>query len=82
MGKVELKIEIDADLLARAQAAGVAIGDFVDGQLRAALGEGELSGVGEDDRAQEWATENADAIKDHQARIAEFGPFGEDFRTW
>jgi hypothetical protein len=30
--------------------------------------------------AQQWAEENAGAIRDHQARIEKYGVFGEDLR--
>ncbi|WP_370657014.1 type II toxin-antitoxin system CcdA family antitoxin, partial [Klebsiella pneumoniae] len=33
-------------------------------------------------RAREWAAANAEAIRDHQDRIAVHGVFGDDLRTW
>jgi antitoxin CcdA len=38
--------------------------------------------VDEEAAATAWAVENAEAIRDHERRIEEFGVFGEDLRTW
>jgi len=97
MGKVERRIEIDAELLALADAAGIALQDAVEIGLRLALaetGRGRPIGIvashlkqtadpsGGDERARQWALENAEAISTHNARIAERGVFGEDLRRW
>lgn len=77
MGKAELKIEIDADLLAQARATGRPIEDLVEDGLRASL-----RASGGEARARRWAEENAEAIKAHRERIDARGVFGEDLRTW
>jgi antitoxin CcdA len=77
MGKAELKIEIDADLLKQAKAAHLSISHVVEKALQA-----QLQSTGMNDRARAWADENAEAIKDHQERIAQYGVFGDDLRTW
>ncbi len=77
MGKVELKLEIDADLLKQAKAARVPISRVVEAALKA-----QLPPNGMEERAAAWAAENADAIKDHEERIAKYGVFGDDLRTW
>jgi antitoxin CcdA len=80
MGKAELKIEIDADLLARAKASGTTLEDFVEGALRAALGP---TGFSEgEERARKWADDNAEAIADYNRRIAARGLIGDEFRKW
>ena len=77
MGKTELKIEIDADLLTRARAAGLDIASALEEELR------RIIRVGDDDaKAQRWADENAEALKAQRERIDAIGVFGEDFRTW
>jgi len=35
-----------------------------------------------DERVRRWAQENSDAIRVHNARVAERGVFGEDLRRW
>lgn len=77
MGKAELKIDIDADLLARAKATGRPIAELVEESLRASL-----KGSDGDERARRWAEENAEAIKTHRERIDQHGVFGEDLRVW
>ena len=77
MGKTELKIEIDADLLKRARAAHVPLEQIVEEALEA-----RLPPAGVEERARAWAAENAEAIKDHEERIARYGVFGDDLRTW
>ena len=78
MGKVELRIEIDADLLARAKATGRSVESMVEEGFRNAISHP----TGADERARRWAEENADAIADYNRRIAERGLFGDEFRKW
>jgi antitoxin CcdA len=97
MGKIELRVEIDTDLAARAREAGVALDDAAELGLRIALaaaGNGRPLGMvtshlrqGADPqaaeaRARRWALENAEAISVHNAQVAERGLFGEDLRRW
>ena len=77
MGKVELKLEIDADLAAEARESGVDLGATLESALRA-----KARGVGGDEKARRWAEENAEAIQAHRERIEAVGVFGEDLRTW
>lgn len=80
MGKAELRIEIDADLLKRAQDSGRPLAELVEEGLRSRL---PPEGVSEgDDRALKWAEDNAEAIADYNRRIAERGLFGDEFRKW
>lgn len=79
MGKTELKIEIDADLLAQAEASGLTFEDLLKEGLRATR----ASGIdGGDARARKWAEDNAEAIADYNRRIGERGLFGDEFRKW
>ncbi len=83
MGKVELKIEIDADLLAQARDAGLPIDRLAAQSLRRALAETQpYLGLSDDEKAFRWAQENAEALEAQRARIEAFGVFGEDLRTW
>jgi antitoxin CcdA len=76
MGKTELKIEIDTDLLAQAQAAGMSLADITESIVR------ELKRASSDEaKARQWAEDNAEAIKAHRERIDAYGVFGEDLRT-
>lgn len=78
MGKSELNI--DADLLADAQSAGVPVEKVVEDALRAALRAADLKAS--DARATAWAQENAAAIAEYNSRIAEHGVFSDGLRTW
>ncbi len=83
MGKAELRIEIDADLLARAQAAGLRIAAMTEASLRRELKMLEqYQGLSDDQKAARWAEENAEAIEAQAERIETYGVFGEDLRTW
>ena len=78
MGKTELKIEIDADLLAEAQASGLTFEDLLKEGLRAT----QVRPADGDSRARAWAEENAEAIADYNRRIRERGLIGDEFRKW
>ncbi len=93
MGKAELKIEIDADLLAQAKASGLDLAGIVVDALRLALPPAGFSEAGPsspidtetlsvEDKARRWAEENAEAIKAQRERIDAVGVFGDDLRTW
>lgn len=77
MGKIELKIEIEEDLLARAESAGV------DAQAVAAAAVREAVEAASDlEKAQRWAAENSEALKAQRERIDNVGIFGQDLRGW
>lgn len=97
MGKTELKIEIDSDLLARAREAGVDPATASEVGLRVLLADeasqrplGIVANAaiqaadpaGAEARSRRWAQENAEAIAEHNAWIEKHGVFGEDLRTW
>jgi post-segregation antitoxin (ccd killing protein) len=97
MGKVELRVEIDTELVAQARAAGIALDEAAEVGLRIALadaGHGRPLGAvashlrqaadpaRANERARRWVRENAEAISIHNARVAERGVFGEDLRRW
>lgn len=87
MGKTVLKIEIDSRLLERAQEAGISVEALTEAQLRRVLADldpelARYRGLSDEEKARLWALENAEAIEAHKARIAEFGVFGEDLRSW
>ena len=77
MGKIELKIEIDADLLAKGQAAGLDMARTLEDGIRQATNADDG-----DARARKWAEENAEAIADYNKRIRERGLLSDQFRKW
>jgi antitoxin CcdA len=80
MGKPELNMHVDEELLAQAQAAGVAIERVAENAIRLALSKADPAAA--DARAAKWAEENAEAIKDYNRRIRERGLFSDGLRTW
>ncbi|HEY1753134.1 MAG TPA: type II toxin-antitoxin system CcdA family antitoxin [Caulobacteraceae bacterium] len=94
MGKAELHVEIDAELLAYAEQKGVELGPAVEAGIRAALAKrADLDLVARLERqrqnpaaaeaaARRWAEENAEAIEAYARRVEERGAFGEDLRRW
>ena len=80
MGKVDLRLKVDAELLAHAEKQGVSLEQALEQGIRAALRP--TAPADTESAARQWAEENAAAIKDHEQRIAEYGVFGEDLRTW
>lgn len=80
MGKVELDIGIDPELLAQAKRLGISIAGMSETQLRLHLQK--IDPAGAEDRAKRWAEENAEAIKDHNERIARRGLVSDHFRKW
>jgi antitoxin CcdA len=80
MGKVELDIGIDPELLAQAKRLGIAVGGMSETQLRLHLQK--VDPAGAEDRARRWAEENAEALKAYRERIEKRGAFGDDLRTW
>lgn len=77
MGRTELKIELDTDLLKQARDAGVDVTAVTEAALRRVLPAADAT-----ERARQWAEENAGAIQAHEERIERIGVFGEDLRTW
>jgi len=94
MDKVELRLEIDADLLRRAREAGLDPAAVLEDELRRRLGQAGMQDRGRDwsteapppdtpeARAARWAEENAEAIKEHNAWIAKHGLVGDEWRKW
>lgn len=80
MGKVDLDIGIDPELLAQAKRLGISIGGMSETQLRLHLQKVDPAGAQE--RARRWAEENAEAIKEHNRFIEEHGLLSDHLRTW
>lgn len=80
MGKVELNIGIEPELVEQAQRLGISIAGMSEVQLRLHLQK--VDPAGAEARAKRWAEENAEAIKDHNRRIRERGLLSDHFRTW
>lgn len=90
MGKIDLHLSVDADLLKRAKAAGVDPSEALEEALASRLDQG-VHDQGQafrgndgaaEARAARWAADNAEAIKDYNRRIADRGVFGEEWRRW
>jgi len=77
MGKVELKLEIDADLLAKARTQGMNLATILESVLRSSL-----PSQPDAEKARRWAEENVEALEAHRERIEAVGVFGDDLRTW
>ena len=85
MGRHELKIEIDPDLIAEADRLGVDLSAAGIAGVERALAIRRDRLKTDDERSAEaraWAAENAEALKAYRERIEKHGVFGEDFRTW
>ncbi|MFT4251190.1 MAG: type II toxin-antitoxin system CcdA family antitoxin [Caulobacter sp.] len=84
MGKPELDIAaergIDPELLAQAQRLGISVAGMSETQLRLHLQK--VDPAGAEERARRWAEENAEAIADHNARVARRGLISDHFRKW
>ena len=85
MGKAELKIEIDPEVVAEAERLGVDLSRAGLAGVEQALARRRNSLKTDAERAGEaraWAEENAEAIRLHNERIDHYGVFGEDLRRW
>ena len=80
MGKVELDIGIDPELLAQAKRLGISVAGLSENQLRLHLQK--VDPAGAEERARRWAEENAEVIKEHNERIARRGLISDHFRKW
>lgn len=78
MGKVEL--DIDPELLAQAKRLGISVAGMSETQLRLHLQK--VDPAGAEERARRWAEENAEAIREHNERIARRGLISDHFRKW
>lgn len=80
MGKVELNIGIDPELLEQAARLGVVVSGMDERALRLHLQK--IDPAGAEARAKRWAQENAKAIHDHNTRIARRGLLSDHLRNW
>lgn len=80
MGKVELDVGIDPELLAQAKRLGISVAGMSETQLRLHLQK--VDPAGAEERARRWAKDNAEALKAYRERIEQRGAFGDDLRTW
>lgn len=80
MGKVELNIGIDPELIEQAQRLGVSVAGMDERALRLHLQK--IDPAGAEARARRWAEENAEAIRIHNEFVEKHGCFGAEFRTW
>ena len=78
MGKVDLNIGIDPELLAQAERLGIDVDGMDERTLRLHLQK--VDPAGAEARAKRWAEENAEAITDHNRRIAERGLLSDHIR--
>jgi antitoxin CcdA len=80
MGKVELNIGIEPELVEQAERLGISIAGMSEAQLRLHLQN--IDPAGAQARAKRWAEENSEAIQDHNRRIRERGLLSDHFRKW
>lgn len=80
MGKVELDIGIDSELLVQAKRLGISVAGMNETQLRLHLQK--IDPAGAEERARRWAEENAEVISSLKRFVDEHGAFGHDLRTW
>jgi antitoxin CcdA len=80
MGKVELNIGIDPELVEQAQRLGISIAGMDERTLRLHLQK--VDPAGAEARAKRWAIENAEAIAEHNRFVEEYGLLSDHFRTW
>lgn len=78
MGKVDLNIGIDPELLAQAERLGIDVSGMDERTLRLHLQK--VDPAGAEERARRWAEENAEAIRDHNRRIDERGLLSDHIR--
>lgn len=78
MGKVELNVGVDPELLAQAKRLGVSVAGMDERALRLHLQK--IDPAGAEARARRWAEENAEAITDHNRRIQERGLLSDYIR--
>ena len=80
MDAPERDIGIDPELLAQAQRLGISVTGLSETQLRLHLQK--VDPAGAEDRARRWATENAEAIAEHNRFVEEHGLLSDHLRTW
>jgi antitoxin CcdA len=80
MGKVELDIGIDPELLAQAKRLGISVAGMSETQLRLHLQK--IDPAGAEERARRWAEENAEVIAELDRFVEEHGAFGAEWRRW
>lgn len=71
---------IDPELLAQAERLGLSVEGMSERQLRLHLQK--VDPAGGEERARRWAEENAEAIKEHNERIARRGLISDHYRKW
>ena len=80
MGKVDLDIGIDPELLAQAKRRGISVASMSETQLRLHLQK--VDPAGAEDRARRWSEANAEAIREHNRFIEEHGLLSDHLRVW
>uniref|UniRef100_B0T4X1 Post-segregation antitoxin CcdA n=1 Tax=Caulobacter sp. (strain K31) TaxID=366602 RepID=B0T4X1_CAUSK len=80
MGKVELDIGIDSELLAQAKRLGISVAGMSETQLRLHLQK--VDPAGAEERARQWVEENAAVISELNRFVEEHGAFGAEWRRW
>jgi antitoxin CcdA len=80
MVKPELNLGIDPELLAQAQRLGISVAGISERDLRLHLQKVDPKGA--EERARRWADENAEALAERRAFVAEHGLFSDHLRKW
>jgi antitoxin CcdA len=77
MGKADLNLRIDTEVLQELAASGIDPVQLAEAALKEAA-----KSRSDAKKAAAAAAENFEAIKAHRERIEKFGVFGDDLRTW
>jgi antitoxin CcdA len=77
MGKADLNLRIDAEILQELAASGIDPAQLAEAALREAA-----KSQSDAKKAAARSAENAEAIEAHRERIEKYGVFGDDLRTW
>ncbi len=80
MGKVELNIGIEPELVEQAERLGLDISGMDERTLRLHLQK--VDPTGAEARAKRWAAENAEAIRIHNEFVDKHGLLSDHFRPW
>jgi antitoxin CcdA len=82
-GKVVIAIDIDADLIARAEEAGLNVSQTVDTALRSALSfRLRTPNPASEERARRWREDNAEAIRASNEELERNGLWSDGLRLF
>jgi antitoxin CcdA len=80
MGKPELNLGVDPELLEQAERPGLSVAGMSETALQLHLQKVDPKGA--EERARRWAEENAEAIAEHNDFVDKYGLLSDHLRTW